>query len=59
MLGCGMVDPYVLEAAGYDSTKLSGFAFGMGPERLTMVRHGVASMRHFIENDLRFLGQFT
>lgn len=59
MLGCGMVDPYVLEAAGYDSTKLSGFAFGMGPERLTMVRHGVASMRYFIENDLRFLGQFT
>lgn len=59
MLGCGMVDPAVLEAAGYDSTTLSGFAFGMGPERLTMVRHGIASMRHFIENDLRFLGQFA
>jgi phenylalanyl-tRNA synthetase alpha chain len=59
MLGCGMVDPYVLDAAGYDSTRLSGFAFGMGPERLTMVRHGVASMRYFIDNDLRFLGQFA
>jgi phenylalanyl-tRNA synthetase alpha chain len=59
MLGCGMVDPQVLESAGYDSSTLSGFAFGMGPERLTMVRHGVASMRHFIDNDLRFLGQFA
>ncbi|MGH8945562.1 MAG: phenylalanine--tRNA ligase subunit alpha [Acidimicrobiia bacterium] len=59
MLGCGMVDPYVLDAAGYDSSQLSGFAFGMGPERLTMVRHGVASMRYFIDNDLRFLGQFA
>ncbi|MBW3667161.1 MAG: phenylalanine--tRNA ligase subunit alpha [Actinobacteria bacterium] len=58
MLGCGMVDPHVLETGGYDSTRLSGFAFGMGPERLTMVRHGIASMRHFIDNDLRFLGQF-
>ena len=59
MLGCGMVDPNVLELAGYDSTALSGFAFGMGPERLTMVRHGIGSMRHFIDNDLRFLGQFA
>jgi phenylalanyl-tRNA synthetase alpha chain len=58
LLGCGMVDPFVLEAAGYDSTKLSGFAFGMGPERIAMVRHGIDSLRHFIENDLRFLRQF-
>lgn len=58
MLGCGMVDPNVLETAGYDTSKLSGFAFGMGPERLAMVRHGVESIKHFIDNDLRFLGQF-
>jgi len=58
LLGCGMVDPYVLEAAGYDSTRYSGFAFGMGPERIAMVRHGIDSLRHFIDNDLRFLRQF-
>ncbi len=58
MLGCGMVDPNVLEVAGYDPEELSGFAFGMGPERLAMVRHGIASIRHFIDNDVRFLGQF-
>ena len=58
LLGCGMVDPNVLEAAGYDSTRLSGFAFGMGPERLAMVRHGIDSIKHFIDNDLRFLEQF-
>lgn len=58
LLGCGMVDPHVLEAAGYDSTRYSGFAFGMGPERIAMVRHGIDSLRHFIDNDLRFLRQF-
>ena len=58
LLGCGMVDPYVLDAAGYDSSELSGFAFGMGPERLAMTRHGIDSLRHFIENDIRFLKQF-
>ena len=58
MLGCGMVDPNVLDAAGYDSSSLSGFAFGMGVERLAMVRHGIQSMRRFIENDVRFLRQF-
>lgn len=58
LLGCGMVDPYVLDAAGYDSRALSGFAFGMGPERLAMTRHGIDSLRHFIENDIRFLEQF-
>ncbi|MFP5332152.1 MAG: phenylalanine--tRNA ligase subunit alpha [Acidimicrobiia bacterium] len=58
MLGCGMVDPNVLEAVGYDATVLSGFAFGMGVERLAMVRHDIHNIRHFIENDLRFLSQF-
>ena len=58
MLGCGMVDPNVLDAAGYDSSKLTGFAFGVGVERLAMVRHGIQSMRRFIENDVRFLRQF-
>ena len=58
LLGCGMVDPNVLEAAGYNPDQLTGFAFGMGPERLAMVRHGVESLRHFIDNDTRFLKQF-
>lgn len=58
MLGCGMVDPNVLEAVGYDATTLSGFAFGMGVERLAMVRHDIHNIRHFIENDVRFLAQF-
>jgi phenylalanyl-tRNA synthetase alpha chain len=58
LLGCGMVHPNVLESAGYDSTKVTGFAFGMGPERLAMVRHGVDSMKHLIDNDLRFLERF-
>ncbi len=58
LLGCGMVDPFVIEAAGYDSSQVSGFAFGMGPERIAMVRHGIDSLRHFIDNDLRFLRQF-
>jgi phenylalanyl-tRNA synthetase alpha chain len=58
LLGCGMVDPFVLETAGYDPDEVSGFAFGMGPERIAMVRHGIDSLRHFIENDIRFLGQF-
>jgi phenylalanyl-tRNA synthetase alpha chain len=58
MLGCGMVDPAVLEAVGYDPQQLSGFAFGMGVERMAMVRHGINDIRHFVDNDLRFLGQF-
>jgi len=58
LLGCGMVDPNVLEAVGYDPAELTGFAFGMGPERLAMVRHGIGSMRSFIDNDVRFLEQF-
>ncbi len=58
MLGCGMVDPAVLDAVGYDPDTVTGFAFGVGVERLAMVRHGIASIRTFIENDLRFLRQF-
>jgi len=58
MLGCGMVDPHVFEAVGYDPSAVTGFAFGMGVERLAMVRHGIDSIRHFIDNDLRFLRQF-
>ena len=59
MLGCGMVDPNVFSWVGYDPEKVTGFAFGMGVERLAMVRHGIGNIRHFIENDLRFLRQFT
>ena len=58
LLGCGRVDPFVLETAGYDPSEVSGFAFGMGPERLAMVRYGIDSMKHFIDNDVRFLRQF-
>lgn len=58
MLGCGMVDPNVLETAGYDPSELTGFAFGVGVERLAMVRHGIQSIKHFVDNDIRFLGQF-
>ena len=46
------------EMSGIDSDKYLGFAFGMGPERLAMLRYGVSDMRHFVENDLRFLEQF-
>jgi phenylalanyl-tRNA synthetase alpha chain len=58
MLGCGMVDPNVFEAVKYDPNEVTGFAFGMGVERLAMVRHGIDSIRHFIDNDVRFLNQF-
>jgi phenylalanyl-tRNA synthetase alpha chain len=58
MLGCGMVDPNVFIAVGYDPAEVTGFAFGMGVERLAMVRHGIDSIRHFIDNDVRFLTQF-
>jgi phenylalanyl-tRNA synthetase alpha chain len=58
MLGCGMVDPRVFDAVGYDSSAVTGFAFGMGVERLAMARHGIDSIRHFVDNDVRFLDQF-
>ncbi len=58
ILGCGMVDPNVLEASGIDSKKYSGFAFGMGLERIAMLKWRVNDLRHYFENDLRFLGEF-
>ena len=58
ILGCGMVDPAVLENVGIDSERYSGYAFGMGVERLAMLRHGVADIRLFYQNDVRFLAQF-
>jgi len=58
ILGCGMVHPNVLEAAGVDSDEFTGYAFGMGVERLAMLRYGVTDLRTFFENDLRFLRQF-
>ena len=58
ILGCGMVHPNVLESAGVDSEKYTGYAFGMGIERLAMLRYGVTDLRTFYENDLRFLRQF-
>ncbi|MCK5235653.1 MAG: phenylalanine--tRNA ligase subunit alpha, partial [Deltaproteobacteria bacterium] len=58
MGGCGMVDPNVLEQVGYDSEKYTGFAFGMGIERITMLRYGIGDLRMFFENDIRFLSQF-
>jgi phenylalanyl-tRNA synthetase alpha chain len=59
LLGCGVVDPHVLESVGYDSARYSGFAFGVGAERLAMVRHGINHIRHFFENDMRVLRQFS
>ena len=58
VLGCGMVHPKVFEYAGIDNEKYTGFAFGMGVERLAMLRYGVNDLRLFFENDLRFLRQF-
>ena len=58
ILGCGMVHPKVLENCGIDSNKYSGFAFGMGIERITMLKYQIKDLRIFSENDLRFLEQF-
>ncbi|HHT9125715.1 MAG TPA: phenylalanine--tRNA ligase subunit alpha [Candidatus Brocadiia bacterium] len=58
ILGAGMVDPNVFKAVGYDSEKYTGFAFGMGVERIAMLKHGIDDIRLFFENDLRFLSQF-
>ena len=59
VLGCGMVHPNVLRAVNIDPEEYTGFAFGMGVERLTMLRYGVNDLRAFFENDLRFLKQFN
>ncbi|NVK23536.1 MAG: phenylalanine--tRNA ligase subunit alpha [Gammaproteobacteria bacterium] len=58
VLGCGMVHPNVLKSVNIDPEQYTGFAFGMGVERLTMLRYGVNDLRSFFENDLRFLKQF-
>ncbi|WP_085509059.1 phenylalanine--tRNA ligase subunit alpha [Thalassobacillus devorans] len=58
ILGAGMVHPNVLETAGYDPEVYSGFAFGMGPERIAMLKYGVDDIRHFYTNDIRFLKQY-
>ena len=58
ILGAGMIHPVVLRAGGLDPERYQGFAFGMGPERIKMLRHGIADLRLFMENDLRFLEQF-
>ncbi len=58
ILGCGMVHPSVLQACGVDSERYIGYAFGMGVERLAMLRYGVTDLRQFFDNDLRFLRQF-
>jgi phenylalanyl-tRNA synthetase alpha chain len=58
ILGAGMVHPQVLRNGGYDPEVFSGFAFGMGPERITMLKYGIDDIRFFFSNDLRFLEQF-
>ena len=58
MAGSGLVDPNVLQNVGYDPEEVSGFAFGLGLERIAMLRHGIPDLRMFLENDLRFLRQF-
>lgn len=59
ILGAGMVHPRVLEMAGYDSEKYTGFAFGMGIDRIAMLKYGIDDIRHFYTNDVRFLKQFN
>lgn len=59
ILGAGMVNPKVFEAVGYDTDRYTGFAFGMGAERIAMLLYGIEDIRLFYENDIRFLGQFA
>jgi len=59
ILGSGMVDPNVFKAVGYDPETVTGFAFGMGIERITMLKYGIGDLRMFFENDVRFLSQFA
>jgi phenylalanyl-tRNA synthetase alpha chain len=58
-MGCGMVDPEVLRSSGINPDVYSGFAFGMGIERIAMNRFQITDLRHFFENDSRFLSQFS
>ena len=59
VMGCGMVHPAVLGKVGVDAERYTGFAFGLGVERLTMLRHGISDLRLFFENDIQFLRQFA
>ncbi len=59
ILGCGMVHPRVLRGVGYDPDQVSGYAFGMGPDRITLLKHRIPDIRFLYENDLRFLRQFA
>ena len=58
ILGCGMVNPKVFQSVGYDAEKYTGYAFGMGIERIAMLRYGIDDIRILYENDVRFLKQF-
>ena len=58
VLGCGMVNPKVFEMSGIDTEQFTGFAFGLGVERLAMLRYGIGDLRLNFDNDLRFLSQF-
>ena len=58
ILGTGLIHPQVLKNCGFDSQKFTGFAFGLGVERLLMIKYGVENIRHFYNNDVRFLRQF-
>jgi phenylalanyl-tRNA synthetase alpha chain len=58
ILGCGMIDPEVFRAVGYDPEEYTGFAFGLGVERVAMIKYGIDDLRMFFENDVRFLDQF-
>jgi phenylalanyl-tRNA synthetase alpha chain len=59
LLGCGMVHPNVLRAGGYDPERVRGFAWGVGVDRMAMLRHGITDIRQFVDNDMRFLASFT
>ena len=58
VLGCGMVNPKVFEFVGYQHNQFSGLAFGIGIERLAMIKFGITDIRYFYQNDLKFLSQF-
>lgn len=58
ILGCGMVDPNVFTSVGYDPEEITGYAFGMGIERIAMLKHDIKDIRLLFENDVRFLKQF-
>ena len=59
IMGCGLVDPQVLDLVDIDPEEWTGFAFGLGIERVTMLLHGIDDIRHFYQNDQRFLSQFS